>query len=119
MLDYKYIWYSTIKSLNNPSANILNCPALGGSDPSACLGGANGPGFGWKDINVVKVGAEWRMTDRLTVRVGYSWNEQPMSSRDVMINILAPAVVQDHSTAGGKYQIDQNWAVEMAGFFVP
>ena len=34
----------------------------------APLGAANGPGFGWKDINVYKIGAAWRMNDTLTLR---------------------------------------------------
>jgi long-chain fatty acid transport protein len=119
MADFKYIWYSTIKSLSNPSINILACPAIGGANPSGCLGADNGPGFGWKDVAVVKFGAEWRATQQLTFRAGYAWNEQPIPARDVMINILAPAVVQHHFTAGGKYLLNRNLSIEIAGFFVP
>jgi len=119
MADLRYIWYSTVRSISNPSSNILACPALGGAVPSACLGGVNGPGFGWRDIAAVKFGAEWRASDRLTLRAGYAFNEQPMSGRDALINIMAPGLVQHHFTAGGKYQIDHNWSVELAGFFVP
>jgi long-chain fatty acid transport protein len=119
MADFKYIWYSTIRSLGNPSTNILACPAIGGTDPSSCLGAANGPGFGWKDIAVIKFGAEWRASPQLALRGGYAWNEQPMSGRDAMVNILAPGLVQHHFTAGAKYQLNRNWSLEIAGFFVP
>jgi long-chain fatty acid transport protein len=115
MLDYKRIWYSTIESLNNSSANLLTASA----SPSNLLGGSDGPGFGWQDIDIIKVGAEWRATQRLTLRAGYAYNEGPFSSRDVTVNILAPGVVQHHFTGGLRYRLSPNWDIELAGFYAP
>jgi long-chain fatty acid transport protein len=102
-MDYQRINYSDVKSVNNASANIFNCPGFGGADPSACLGGANGPGFGWKDINVVKLGVEYQYSKTLTLRAGYNHGENPISAADVTFNILAPGVVKDHLTLGFTY----------------
>jgi long-chain fatty acid transport protein len=119
MADYKYINYSGIKSIANPSANIFSCPAMGGSDSTYCLGGVNGPGFGWHDINVFKVGLEWRASPTATWRVGYSYNENPIKSQDATFNIIAPGVVQHHFTAGGEFRLSDKWSLELAGAYVP
>lgn len=98
--DYQRINYSGVKSVGNPSALLLNCT---GGDSSACLGGSNGAGFGWRDIDVWKLGLEYRYDDRLTLRGGYNHSDNPIRAQDVTINILAPGVVQDHLTLGTTY----------------
>jgi long-chain fatty acid transport protein len=95
-LDYVRINYSGVASVGNPS------------QPVAPLGAANGPGFGWKDIGVVKVGAAWRMNDAWTLRGGYNHDENPISSADVTFNILAPGVVTDHYTLGFTWAVNAN-----------
>lgn len=116
MLDWRYIWYSQVDSISNPSTNMFAC--IGG-DASQCLGGSNGAGFGWDDINVIKVGVEYRARPGLTLRAGYSWNENPISGRDVTFNILAPAVIQHHITGGFEYDLGGGYHLEMAGMFAP
>jgi long-chain fatty acid transport protein len=101
--DYQRINYSKVKSVGNPSSLLLNCPAFGGADASACLGGSNGAGFGWQDVNIWKLGIEYRHSDQLTLRGGYNHSDNPIQAKDVTINILAPGVVQDHLTLGLTY----------------
>ena len=85
--------YSDVPAVSNPSS------------ARAPLGAANGPGFGWQDIDVVKLGAAWRMSDALTLRAGYNKGDNPITSADVTFNILAPGVVKDHYTAGFTYSM--------------
>ena len=117
MFDWKHIFYSQVDAIGNPSANILTCPPGGGA--ANCLGGSNGPGFGWDDVDVFKVGVEWNATDDLTVRAGYSFNTQPISGADAMFNILAPGIVQHHITGGAKYDVDERNSLEIAASFMP
>lgn len=109
LADYKHIWYGSVASIANPSTNIF----------SAQLGSDNGPGFGWKDIDIIKVGAEWRNLGNLTLRAGYSYNTSPLQSRDVLFNVLAPATVQHHFTGGFEYAWSKNLSLEFAGAYVP
>ncbi len=95
-LDYGRINYSDVRSVGNPSL------------PVAPLGAANGPGFGWQDISVVKVGVAWRMSDALTLRAGYNRSGNPIRAADVTFNILAPGVMKDHYTAGFTYAISKD-----------
>jgi long-chain fatty acid transport protein len=103
-LDVGRINYSDVPSVNNPSA------------PQAPLGASNGPGFGWKDIDVVKVGVAWRMSDALTLRAGYNRGGNPITPADVTFNILAPGVMKDHYTAGFTYALDK--ANEISGMLM-
>jgi long-chain fatty acid transport protein len=100
VFDYQRINYSGVKSVGNSSALLLQC--AGGSLPN-CLGGSDGAGFGWHDVNVWKLGVEYRYDSRLTLRGGWNRSDNPISAEDVTINILAPGVVQDHLTLGLTY----------------
>ncbi|MFN3622714.1 MAG: OmpP1/FadL family transporter [Hyphomicrobium sp.] len=110
LADYKRIWYGSVASIANPSTNIL---------AGVPLGTDYGPGFGWKDIDVIKVGAEWRNLGNLTLRAGYSYNTSPLQSRDVLFNVLAPATVQHHITGGFEYVWSKDLSFEVAGAYVP
>ncbi|KAB2917418.1 MAG: hydrocarbon degradation protein [Hyphomicrobiaceae bacterium] len=110
MADYKRIWYGSVPSIANPSPNFLT---------GGLLGLDNGSGFGWKDIDIVKIGVEWRTSPNLTLRAGYAYNTQPIPSRDVMFNILAPGVVQHHITGGLQYRLSRNLDLELAAMYAP
>ena len=92
-LDYQRINYSDVKSIANPSTNM------------ALLGTENGRGFGWSDIDVWKLGVEYKYNQNLTLRAGYNHGENPIQSRDVTFNILAPGVVKNHMTLGFTYTL--------------
>jgi long-chain fatty acid transport protein len=113
-LDYERINYSDVKSVNNPSSQLLHCA---GGDLSACLGGSNGAGFGWRDIDVWKLGIQYRYDDRLTLRAGYNYSQNPITSADVTINILAPGVVQHHITGGATWALDRDSALTFAAMY--
>lgn len=95
--DYQRINYSDVKAVGNPSARLLECAAL---VASSCLGGDNGAGFGWTDVDVWKLGVAYQYSERLTLRAGYNHTDNPVQAADVTFNILAPGVVQDHVTLG-------------------
>lgn len=104
-LDYQRINYSGVKSINNPSTNIL----LGAS-----LGADNGPGFGWQDVDVWKLGVEYKYSQQMTLRAGYNHTDNPIQARDVTFNILAPGVVQNHATLGFTYTLASGNELTMA-----
>ncbi len=105
--DYMRINYSEVKSVGNPSTN------------QAQLGTAGGPGFGWKDINVYKLGVAWQATPALTARAGYNRSDNPITSRDVSFNILAPGVITSHYTAGLTFAINPTSEVTAAFMYAP
>lgn len=91
-LDYQRINYSGVKSIAN-SSNPITAP----------LGSSGGPGFGWQDVDVWKLGAAYQYNKQWTLRAGYNHGDNPIQARDVTFNILAPGVVKDHATLGVTY----------------
>jgi long-chain fatty acid transport protein len=113
-VDWERIKYSDARSVSNPSARLLNCV---GGDASSCMGGSNGPGFGWKDIDVWKFGFQYVVDAKLTLRAGYNRSENPVDPADVTFNILAPGVIKDHYTAGATWKLDSSSEITAYGLY--
>lgn len=117
-LDYQRINYSDVDSIGNtseppacdPMTNYPTGPGIG----TDCLGGSTGIGFGWQDMDVWKLGVEYKYNKQLTLRAGYSHTDQPIPSSDVTFNSVAPAVIEDHITLGFTYTRDNGDEVTMA-----
>ena len=57
----------------------------------------------------------WRTgSPKLTLRAGYSRNDNPIQSRDVTFNILAPGVITDHYTLGFTYGLGNDAEITMS-----
>jgi long-chain fatty acid transport protein len=110
-LDFQRIFYDDAPSVNNPSTLIWNCA---GGQSSACLGGGDGAGFGWQNVDVWKLGVQYMMDSKWTFRAGYNRTDNPIGSRDVTFNILAPGVVQDQYTLGTTYALDKQSEITAA-----
>ena len=107
MVDYRHIFYGGVPAI----ANSSRAPTL--------FGASGGPGFGWKDVDVIALGVAWKATKDLTLRAGYSHNTNPVQSSDVLLNILAPGVVTDHLSAGLTYAWSKNLEIDFAAAYVP
>jgi long-chain fatty acid transport protein len=92
--DFQRILYGNVNAIANPLANLFAGNALGAS---------GGPGFGWRNTNVFKIGTSYDVTSHLTLRAGYSHSSQPVASTETFLNILAPGVVQDQATIGATW----------------
>ena len=92
--DVQTIEYSGVKSIAN-SGNVS--PALLGTD--------GGPGFGWRDMTVVKLGASHQFGGGVVVRAGFSTGKQPIPENETIFNVLAPGVVENHLTLGATWTL--------------
>ena len=95
LADYKRINYTGVASVSNSFDPMSTTP----------LGSDKGAGFGWKDINVYKLGVEFSGNNGWTLRGGYSHSDQPVQKTQTLFNILAPAVTTDHLTLGFSKQL--------------
>ena len=86
-VDFERIFYDDSASVSNPSTWIGYCPPppMGGGQRDYCLGGSNGAGFGWQNIDVWKIGVQYEMDEQWTFRGGYNHRDNPIQSagRDV------------------------------------
>jgi len=112
MADLKKIQYSQVKSIANPMVAGEMMPMIPNPDMTSMedaympnpnfvpLGSDNGAGFGWEDMMIVKIGAEFRQVENWQFRLGYSYGKQPIQESEVMFNMLAPAVNENHISLG-------------------
>jgi long-chain fatty acid transport protein len=101
---------------------ILGICQMSGGGPSQnpnCLGGANSAGFGWEDMTIYKLGYQFKLNPQWTLRAGYSHGDQPISSSEVLFNILAPGVMEDHFTAGFTWHMDKKNELNFAAMYAP
>jgi long-chain fatty acid transport protein len=80
----------------------------------APLGAEGGAGFGWHDMTVYKAGFQYVANRDWTLRAGYSYGRQPIRDNEVLINILAPGVMEHHLTAGVTRAIRKSQAIHLA-----
>lgn len=110
--DVQRIFYGSVDSISN-THNITNLGAVGTTSVLS-LGNSQGAGFGWKDMDIIKIGGEYNYSDALTLRAGLSHNSAAFSNTETLFNILAPAVVDTHLSLGGSYDIAPNMSLSMA-----
>ena len=93
--DFQRIEFGHVSAAANPLSNLLD---------GNLLGSPNGPGFGWKDINVYKVGASYEVNPNLTLRAGYNHSAGLIPNDQTFFNVLAPAAIQDHLSVGASWR---------------
>lgn len=108
--DVEHIRYSEIKSVGTPGSPLFS---------GAQLGADNGPGFGWNDMTIYKVGAQWKQNDKWTWRGGVSYGQQPIEGSEVLFNILAPGVQEWHLTGGFSHALSKQDDLSFAFMYSP
>ena len=78
------------------------------------MGANNGPGFGWHDITAEKLGFNHRVRSSLRLRGGYNYSGLPFARSQTLFNLLAPAVVQHHVSAGATFGLHSGKEVNIA-----
>jgi long-chain fatty acid transport protein len=104
MVDWKHIFYSAV-----PALGASSFPIYPGS-----LGAFGGTGFGWRDTDAEAFGVEWRATKNLTLRAGYNHTSPMIGSKDITLNVLAPAISEHHVSGGFKYELTKNSSIDFA-----
>jgi len=122
MFDFQQILYSDITSIANPMDLVNNSPGLPDGSPNPNfkpLGDPLGWGFGWEDMWIIHFGIMYNLPQDWTLYVGYSYNKNPIPESEVMFNILAPAVVQHHITAGISKKLNKSNEIMVAFMYAP
>jgi long-chain fatty acid transport protein len=104
-IDVQQVLYSNVASVSNPLLPNL---------VQTRLGTDGGAGFGWKDVTTVKGGVQLRAGEGWTWRAGYSHGGQPIPSSEVLFNILAPGVIEQHLTFGFSKMISKTQEISFA-----
>lgn len=106
--DFQRIYYGDVPAIGDPINSLLTGTPLGAD---------NGPGFGWQDISVYKLGYQIQTSRNWTWRAGFAYNNQPIPASQVLFNVLAPGVIQRDVTAGFTTRVARRQNVSVAAMY--
>ena len=71
-------------------------------------------GLGWDNILSVSTAVQVAATDRLTLRAGYSYQENPISEKNTFFNIASPLILQHIVSVGASIVVSQHASLNIA-----
>ncbi len=108
--EWNRLFYRDIPVWHN---SINNFVFAGGTQ---LAGTKNGPGFGWKNIDVYKVGADYEWDCSWKFRGGYCLSQVPYKKTELDVNILTQNMARHHITLGLTYRIGECSELDIAYF---
>jgi long-chain fatty acid transport protein len=109
-LDVQRIDYNSVSSNGTPAQTFFE---------GALLGADDGPGFGWRDMTIYKLGLAYQANPKLQLLFGFSDSRQPIPEEQTLFNIIAPAVLEKHYTAGFIYEHSPSLSFSAYYFYAP
>jgi len=68
-------------------------------------------GFGWKNMNIISAGLQYKGIDKLPLRVGYTYSSNPIDEELAFFSVSAPAIIQNAFQFGFGYEISDNFTL--------
>jgi len=68
-------------------------------------------GFGWKNINIVSVGLQYKGFNKLPLRFGYTYSSNPIDEELAFFSTPATAVIKNAYQFGFGYEISNNFTL--------
>ncbi len=108
LADYQRIYFSKVKAY----ANSGSAPGRYGDD--------NGPGFGWSDLSVLKLGLHYRVDEKITLRFGYSdVHKKPLNQQEIINNLISTAVFDERYNVGISWSPNTIDTIDLTFNYVP
>lgn len=109
-------WSPTAKLQTAADVKFYTYSSTKGFDQSGYNADGSVKGFGWDDIMVVALGAQYAATDKVTLRGGYNYSGNPIPDELSMFNLPAPAVVQHNISGGLGFKVRPGVEVNVSGY---
>ena len=71
-------------------------------------------GLGWQNIFSVAMGVERKINDRLKLRMGYCFNENPIKAENSMYNVASPLLMEHTLSCGASWTFAKEWDVAIS-----
>ena len=71
-------------------------------------------GLGWKNIFGMATGVQYQATDCWFLRMGYAYNQNPVSNENAFFNIASPLITQHVLSVGTSYRYNRNCMVSVS-----
>ena len=76
-------------------------------------------GLGWRSVNALITGVQYRISETLTMRGGYGINQSPIESETAGLNIASPLVQKQVMHLGGSLAVHRQTALNVAYTYFP
>jgi long-chain fatty acid transport protein len=71
-------------------------------------------GLGWRSIVAAAAGVQYQLTPGLSLRLGYSWNENPIPDNQAFVSTPAPTITEHILTAGVSWKVTDDFVLSVA-----
>jgi long-chain fatty acid transport protein len=99
-LDVRYVDYADTK----------------GFGPAGFDATGAGTGLGWDSVVSVAAGVQYQLTDALAVRMGYTYNPNPIPDRNSVFNVQSAPLYEHVAYLGASYKVTEAWTVSASYF---
>jgi long-chain fatty acid transport protein len=65
-------------------------------------------GLGWVDAFALSLGAQYQLTECLALRIGYSYNTNPIDNSKTFFNVASATIIEHSLAVGASYQVTGN-----------
>jgi long-chain fatty acid transport protein len=88
-----------------------NTPGLsqGGFAPTGAVNG-----LGWNSVFAMALGAQYLLTDALSLRAGYAYNGNPIPDGQSSFNVVSPTIVEHTVSIGASYRVTECLSLSLA-----
>lgn len=120
--DIVRIMNSQVDTYRNNSRSLFDGRCAAGSAvlaPDQCMGGKDGPGFGWSNQTIIKVGGAYKLTAKDTLRLGLSYGNKIGHSKDIIVQTFAPGAAAEWITSAGYSRNMRNYKLNSFVTFIP
>lgn len=71
-------------------------------------------GLGWRSVFAVAFGAQYQATDRITLRGGYLYNQNPIPAPNTLFNVQLPGIITNSLSMGASLQLTDDMVFTVA-----
>ena len=96
--DFRYVDYGHTEGFNQTGFNSSGAVA----------------GLGWRSVFAMSIGAQYLLTDHVSVRAGYSYNQDPISNAQSSYNVASPVVLEHAVYVGFSYHVSDALSLSLA-----
>jgi len=69
-------------------------------------------GFGWKDIQILSTGLQYKGINKLPLRIGYTYSSNPIDRSVAFFNIPATAIIENAFQFGMSYEFSDRFQID-------
>lgn len=87
---------------------FVNYEKTDGFEAKGWTNTASVKGFGWKNISIISAGLQYKLTDKVPLRVGYTFSSNPINSELAFFSAPAPAIIKHGFQIGTGLQLGKH-----------